>query len=68
MKIFSHIIIFIASYLWIAFWFMVSSSLWHSMMINNGFIRGLDFASLVIAVWLVICGLFALIGSFIFKD
>lgn len=68
MKIFSHVIVFIISYLWIAFWFMASSFLWHSMMINNGFIRGLDFASLVIAVWLVICGLFALIGSFIFKD
>ena len=68
MRIFSHVIVFIISYLWIAFWFMASSFLWHSMMINNGFIRGLDFASLVIAVWLVICGLFALIGSFIFKD
>ena len=68
MKILSHIIIFIISYFWIAFWFMVSSSLWHSMMINNGFIQGFDFASLVIAVWLVICGLFTLIKSFIFKD
>lgn len=68
MKIFSHIIIFIVSYFWIAFWFMASLSLWHSMMINNGFIQGLDFASLVISVWLIICGLFALIGSFIFKD
>ena len=68
MKIFSHIIIFIVSYLWIAFWFMVSSSLWHSMVINNGFVKGIYFSSLVISVWLVICGLFALIGSFIFKD
>ena len=53
MRIFSHVIVFIISYLWIAFWFMASSFLWHSMMINNGFIRGLDFASLVIAVCLV---------------
>ena len=68
MKILSHIIVFIISYLWIAFWFMVSSSLWHSVIINNGFIKGFDFASLVISVWLVVCGLFALIGSFIFKD
>ena len=45
MRIFSHVIVFIISYLWIAFWFMASSFLWHSMMINNGFIRGLDFAS-----------------------
>ena len=63
MKILSHIIVFIISYLWIAFWFMVSSSLWHSVIINNGFIKGFDFASLVISVWLVVCGLFALIGS-----
>ena len=68
MRIFSHVIVFIISYLWIAFWFMASSFFWHSMMINNGFIRGLDFASLVISVWLVVCGLFALIGSFIFKE
>lgn len=68
MKIFSHIIVFIISYLWIAFWFTTSLSLWHSMMINNGFIQGFDFASLVIAVWLVIFGLFTLIKSFIFKE
>ena len=68
MKILSHIIVFIISYLWIAFWFMVSSSLWHSVIINNGFIKGFDFASLVISVWLVICGLFTLIKSFIFKE
>jgi len=68
MKIFSHIIIFIISYFWIAFWFMASSSLWHSMMISNGFVKGIYFSSLLVSVWLVICGLFTLIQAFIFKD
>lgn len=68
MKIFSHIIIFIISYFWIAFWFMASSSLWHGMMVSNGFVKGIYFSSLVVSIWLVICGLFTLIKSFIFKD